>query len=192
MHFTRTQVGSAGGKTQHATEQDVTRAPGQVPVYFRVRQSRRCRVKPQALARFAANSATLARITTSRRAGSPMAFAAGDRIQFTKRDEEARPRQRRRRHRARHIENGRVFVEWTTAARTVSFRQRRHQVSATATPARSTKGQGDTVNKTYLYHSEHWRASASYISSDPAQRESGTVRRHQHREGFRPARASIF
>ena len=36
--------------------------------------------------------------------------------------------------------------------------------SATATPARSTKAKGRTLDQTYLYHSEHWRSASSYVA----------------------------
>ena len=40
-----------------------------------------------------------------------------------------------------------------------SFRQFRHGYAGTIY-----KGQGRTLDQTYLYHSEHWRSAASYVA----------------------------
>ena len=42
------------------------------------------------------------------------------------------------------------------------------------------RGQGRTLDQTYLYHSEHWRSAASYVALDPAPRQGRAVRRPQH------------
>jgi ATP-dependent exoDNAse (exonuclease V) alpha subunit len=36
------------------------------------------------------------------------------------------------------------------------------------------KGQGKTLNRTYLYHTEHWRAAASYVALT-RQRDSAEI-----------------
>jgi len=91
-------------------------------------------------------------------------FAAGDRIQFTGTDNKA------------GLKNGRVgtieAIDGTHIAvrldgkqpKTInfdaaSFDQFRHGYAGTIY-----KGQGKTLDQTYLYHSEHWRASAGYVA----------------------------
>ena len=90
-----------------------------------------------------------------------LAFAAGDRIQFTKTDKKA------------GIYNGTVGTVREIAGSCVTveiedgkkvsfdnadFQNFRHGYAGTIY-----KGQGATVDQSYLYHSEHWRASASYV-----------------------------
>ncbi len=106
------------------------------------------------------------------------AFAVGDRVQFTETDK------------TRHIYNGNVgtitFVDpstgqvaakldaagrdgrevrWTAA----DFQGFRHGYAGTIY-----KGQGKTLDRTYLYHTEHWRSAASYVALT-RQRESAEV-----------------
>lgn len=92
------------------------------------------------------------------------AFAAGDRIQFTGTDK------------MQAIHNGTVgtvaAIDGTTITleldgrrpRTITFdaaefRQFRHGYAGTIY-----RGQGKTLDQTYLYHSEHWRSAASYVA----------------------------
>ena len=106
------------------------------------------------------------------------AFAVGDRVQFTDTDK------------TRHIYNGNVGtitsvdpgtgqvaakldaagrdgreVRWTAA----EFQGFRHGYAGTIY-----KGQGKTLDRTYLYHTEHWRSAASYVALT-RQRESAEV-----------------
>ena len=91
-------------------------------------------------------------------------FAAGDRIQFTATDKRA------------GIDNGTagtvVAIDGSHLAvqlddrngKTINFDaanfdQFRHGYAGTIY-----RGQGDTLDQTYLYHSEHWRSAASYVS----------------------------
>ncbi len=106
------------------------------------------------------------------------AFAVGDRVQFTATDKK------------RHIYNGNVGTITGLDAHT-------GQITATLDPAGGTgrqvawpaaefegfrhgyagtiyKGQGKTLDRTYLYHTEHWRSSASYVALT-RQRESAQV-----------------
>jgi len=91
-------------------------------------------------------------------------FAAGDRIQFTATDKKA------------GIVNGaagtieaidgsHIAVKLdgrqpkTINFDAAAFTQFRHGYAGTVW-----KGQGDTLDQTYLYHSEHWRAAPSYVA----------------------------
>ncbi len=111
-------------------------------------------------------------------AHGPAAFAAGDRVQFTgtaqQRDYRAAGLVNGAAGTIRAIEDGRVTVALATKPgapeRLVSFRvgkehaagefdQLRHGYAGTIY-----KGQGRTLDRTYLYHSEHWRAASSYVA----------------------------
>ena len=108
----------------------------------------------------------------------PAAFAVGDRVQFTDTDKR------------RHIYNGNAGtitgldagsgqitarldaaggagreVTWSAD----EFEGFRHGYAGTIY-----KGQGKTLDRTYLYHTEHWRAAASYVALT-RQRESAQV-----------------
>jgi Ti-type conjugative transfer relaxase TraA len=108
----------------------------------------------------------------------PAAFAVGDRLQFTDTDKR------------RHIYNGNTGtitglnassgeitarldaasgagrdVTWLAA----EFEGFRHGYAGTIY-----KGQGKTLDRTYLYHTEHWRAAASYVALT-RQRDSAQV-----------------
>jgi Ti-type conjugative transfer relaxase TraA len=108
----------------------------------------------------------------------PAAFAEGDRVQFTGTDK------------TRGIYNGNVGtitridagsgqivarldaaggagreVSWSAA----DFEGFRHGYAGTIY-----KGQGKTLDRTYLYHTEHWRSAASYVALT-RQRESAQV-----------------
>jgi Ti-type conjugative transfer relaxase TraA len=109
------------------------------------------------------------------------AFAIGDRVQFTDTDKK------------RHIYNGNVGTITGLDARTGeitakldalggagrvvtwsawsadAFEGFRHGYAGTIY-----KGQGKTLDHTYLYHTEHWRSAASYVALT-RQRESATV-----------------
>jgi Ti-type conjugative transfer relaxase TraA len=106
------------------------------------------------------------------------AFAIGDRMQFTDTDKK------------RHIYNGNAGIitglDATTgqitarldaasgAGRTVTwsaheFEGFRHGYAGTIY-----KGQGKTLDRTYLYHTEHWRSAASYVALT-RQRDSAQV-----------------
>ena len=41
---------------------------------------------------------------------------------------------------------------------------RRFRISGMGMPVQIYKGQGRTLDQTYLYHSEHWRSAASYVA----------------------------
>jgi hypothetical protein len=108
----------------------------------------------------------------------PAAFAVGDRVQFTDTDKR------------RHIYNGNVGTITGLDARTGEITARidaaggagrqvtwsanefegfRHGYAGTIY-----KGQGKTLDRTYLYHTEHWRSAASYVALT-RQRESAQV-----------------
>jgi Ti-type conjugative transfer relaxase TraA len=91
-------------------------------------------------------------------------FAVGDRIQFTGTDKKA------------GIDNGQpatieaidgAFLAVKLAGResktinfnAAAFNKFRHGYAGTIY-----KGQGDTLDETYLYHSEHWRSAPSYVA----------------------------
>jgi hypothetical protein len=93
-----------------------------------------------------------------------LAFAAGDRIQFTTNDKQ------------RGIVNGAAgtieAIDGTHLAvkldgpegkvinfDAAAFDQFRHGLAGTIY-----RGQGDTLDQTYLYHSEHWRSAPSYVA----------------------------
>jgi hypothetical protein len=90
-----------------------------------------------------------------------LAFAAGDRIQFAKTDKKAGIYNGTV-GTVREIEGSRVTVEIEDGKQisfdNAEFRNFRHGYAGTIY-----KGQGATVDQSYLYHSEHWRASASYV-----------------------------
>jgi Ti-type conjugative transfer relaxase TraA len=111
-------------------------------------------------------------------ADGPVAFAEGDRIQFT--GTSARREERRaglvngETGTIRTIEDDRVTVALDTKPgapeRLISFvagtnqaegafGQFRHGYAGTIY-----KGQGRTLDQTYLYHSQHWRNAASYVA----------------------------
>ena len=108
----------------------------------------------------------------------PAAFAAGDWVQFTDTDKR------------RHIYNGNVGTITGLDARTGEVTARidaaggagrhvtwsasefegfRHGYAGTIY-----KGQGKTLDRTYLYHTEHWRSAASYVALT-RQREGAQV-----------------
>ena len=108
----------------------------------------------------------------------PTAFAIGDRVQFTDTDKKLR------------IYNGNVGTITGLDARTGrltarmdaagsagrevtfspgEFKGFRHGYAGTIY-----KGQGKTLDRTYLYHTEHWRSAASYVALT-RQRESAQV-----------------
>ena len=89
-----------------------------------------------------------------------LGFAAGDRIQFLKTDKTLGL------YNAsvgtiRHIENGRVFAD--IDGRLISFDTAQYQSFRHGYAGTIYKGQGATVDQSYLYHSEHWRSAASYV-----------------------------
>ena len=94
----------------------------------------------------------------------PRNLAVGDRIQFTAND------------RKQGIVNGvagtieaidgthlAVGLDTKEPGRSISMRGILVR-SATAMPARSTKGRGSTLDQTYLFHTDHWRAASSYVA----------------------------
>jgi Ti-type conjugative transfer relaxase TraA len=91
------------------------------------------------------------------------AFAAGDRLQFTGTDKKLGIANGVT-GTIRAIDGTEVTVELDSRAggmRTfdaASFGQFRHGYAGTIY-----KGQGRTLDQTYLYHSEHWRSAASYV-----------------------------
>lgn len=108
----------------------------------------------------------------------PVAFAAGDRVQFTgtaqRRDYRAAGLVNGAAGTIRAIKENHVTVALDTkpgaGERLLSFTvgsdqaagkfdQLRHGYAGTIY-----KGQGRTLDRTYLYHSEHWRAASSYVA----------------------------
>jgi len=104
----------------------------------------------------------------------PADFAAGDRVQFTDTDKRL------------HIYNGNAgtitAIDRSTGQLTATldggravswsadeFQGFRHGYAGTIY-----KGQGKTLDHTYLYHTQHWRAAASYVALT-RQRESAQV-----------------
>ena len=93
----------------------------------------------------------------------PRAFAAGDRLQFTGTDKKQGIANGIT-GTVRAIEGTKVTVERddrrgeTLTFDAASFGQFRHGYAGTIY-----KGQGRTLDQTYLYHSEHWRSAASYV-----------------------------
>jgi Ti-type conjugative transfer relaxase TraA len=111
-------------------------------------------------------------------ADGPIAFAVGDRVQFTgtaqRRDYRAAGLVNGAAGTVREIEGHRVTVALDAQPgareRLLSFSvgkdyasgefdQMRHGYAGTIY-----KGQGRTLDRTYLYHSEHWRAASSYVA----------------------------
>ena len=92
------------------------------------------------------------------------AFASGDRIQIIGTD---KPRGLLNGHAGviTSIEDTTIHLQLDgRAARTIAFdakefREFRHGYAGTIY-----KGQGRTLDQTYLYHSEHWRSAASYVA----------------------------
>jgi hypothetical protein len=91
-------------------------------------------------------------------------FAVADRVQFTDTDKKA------------HIYNGNVGTIIGIDARTGELRARLDSGRAVSWSAAEFpgfrhgyagtiyKGQGKTLDHTYLYHTEHWRSAASYVA----------------------------
>ena len=108
------------------------------------------------------------------------AFAAGDRIQFTGTDKKAGI-QNGRAGRIEAIEGTSVKVKLDgrngamLTFDAAAFDRFRHGYAGTIY-----RGQGRTLDQTYLYHSEHWRSAASYVALDPASRHYGAVCCPQH------------
>ena len=107
-------------------------------------------------------------------------FAVGDRVQFTDTDKAARiyngnvgtitGLDERAGQLTAKLDSGRE-VSWSA----VAFQGFRHGYAGTIY-----KGQGKTLDHTYLYHTEHWRAAASYVAltdSARARRCSSRARR---------------
>ncbi|MFZ0020966.1 MAG: AAA family ATPase, partial [Acetobacteraceae bacterium] len=92
------------------------------------------------------------------------AFAAGDRIQFTGTDKKAGI-QNGRAGRIEAVEGTSVKVKLDGRNGTIltfdaeAFNKFRHGYAGTIY-----RGQGRTLDQTYLYHSEHWRSAASYVA----------------------------
>ena len=141
------------------------------------------------------NAALRARAQGARRAGrgsrahrprtAAPTFAAGDRIQFTGTDKKAGIVNGSRRHhrgdrRHPYRREARRPAGEDHQFRRREFRQFRHGYAGTIY-----KGQGETLDQTYLYHSEHWRSASELRCVDPAPRQGRAVRRPQHGEGRR-------
>ena len=92
------------------------------------------------------------------------AFAAGDRLQFTGTDKQ-RGLYNGTVGTIEAIEDGTVTVKLDgrtgqkVSFDTTAFDKFRHGYAGTIY-----KGQGRTLDQTYLYHSEHWRSAASYVA----------------------------
>ena len=89
-----------------------------------------------------------------------LAFAAGDRIQFLKTDKKL-GLYNGSVGTVKHIENGRVFAE--IDGKVIGFDSAQYQSFRHGYAGTIYKGQGATVDQSYLYHSEHWRSAASYV-----------------------------
>ena len=115
-------------------------------------------------------------------------FSAGDRIQFTGTDRRV------------GVENGVTgiieAIDGTHIAirlacpqgKTInfdaaSFNHFRHGYAGTVW-----KGQGDTLDQTYLYHSEHWRSAPSYVALTRHREETSLFVATKHGRGFEGAR----
>jgi AAA domain len=92
------------------------------------------------------------------------AFAAGDRIQFTGTNKKAGIANGNAGI-IEKIEGGKITVKLdgrkpqTLTFDATEFQQFRHGYAGTIY-----RGQGRTLDQTYLYHSEHWRSAASYVA----------------------------
>ena len=92
------------------------------------------------------------------------AFGVGDRIQFTGTDKKAGI-QNGRAGRIEAIKGTSITVQLdgrqttTLTFDAASFDRVRHGYAGTIY-----RGQGRTLDQTYLYHSEHWRSAASYVA----------------------------
>jgi Ti-type conjugative transfer relaxase TraA len=92
------------------------------------------------------------------------AFSGGDRIQFTGTDK-AKGLFNGQAGTVRAIDGSKVTVELDGRGRrsiefdAAEFKDFRHGYAGTIY-----KGQGRTLDQTYLYHSEHWRSAASYVA----------------------------
>jgi hypothetical protein len=88
-------------------------------------------------------------------------FAAGDRIQFSKNDKKLGIYNGTT-GTVHDIEGSRVTVA-IDGGKTASFDSREYQSFRHGYAGTIYKGQGATVDQSYLYHSEHWRSAASYV-----------------------------
>ncbi len=91
-------------------------------------------------------------------------FAAGDRLQFTGTDKQ-RGLLNGQAGTVKHIADSKISVALDGRGRRIvefdakEFQAFRHGYAGTVY-----KGQGRTIDQTYLYHSEYWRAATSYVA----------------------------
>ena len=115
-----------------------------------------------------------------------MAFAAGDRIQFTKKGSQKLGLDNGDAGTVRfRSRNGRVFVELDDGGKTVAFDSAEYQEFPPRLRRHDLQGPGPTpFDQAYLYHSEHWRASASYVGMTRHREKAELFAATQHREGY--------
>ena len=177
IHWTRTQR-EARAELVEQWATDTAAAPDKSRFVFAYTNDDVDRAQRRACAPCARSAASSnGRITSSRRRTAASTFSAGDRIQFTGTDKKL------------GIDNGATgtieAIDGTHLAvrldgregKTINFDAAnfdnfRHGYAGTIY-----KGQGDTLDQAYLYHSEHWRSAPSLCRADPAPRESRAVRR---------------
>ena len=142
IHWTRTQDQARAAWSQQWAK-DSAAAPGQIPFRVRLHECRCRRSSTPICARCGGSGASLARITSCRRRTGGSAFAAGDRIQFTGTDKK-RGLYNGAAGTVTAIEGTRLTVQLDgRAGEMPQLRCRRvSRDSATAMPARSTKGRG--------------------------------------------------
>jgi Ti-type conjugative transfer relaxase TraA len=159
IHWTRTQ-GEARGELLDTYARDVAAAPDKSRFIFAYTNRDVAELNQGARA-VHRKSGQLGADHQLDSADGRLAFAAGDRIQFTKTDKKAGIYNGTA-GTVREIEGSRVTVEIEDGKKisfdSADFRNFRHGYAGTIY-----KGQGATVDQSYLYHSEHWRASASYV-----------------------------
>ena len=119
----------------------------------------------RACATCARSAASWARITSIDTAHGRRNFAAGDRIQFTGDRQDSRASSTARAGTIEAIDGTHITVKLdgrqpkTINFDAAAFDQFRHGYAGTIY-----RGQGRTLDQTYLYHSEHWRSAASYVA----------------------------
>ena len=159
IHWTRTQP-EARAELLGTYERDVTAAPNKSRFIFAYTNldvaelNQGARQVHQKLGHLGADHELQS-------ADGRMAFATGDRIQFAANDKK-RGIYNGEMGTVAAIDGGHIAVKIDGGKEisfdTAAFNSFRHGYAGTIY-----KGQGDTVDQAYLYHSEHWRAAASYV-----------------------------
>jgi len=92
-------------------------------------------------------------------------FSAGDRLQFTGTLDKKRGITNGDAGTVRAIDGSKITVRLDGSTnRTVEFDANEFQGFRHGYAGTIYKGQGDTLDQTYLYHSEHWRSAPSYVA----------------------------